>query len=519
MPSLRVLNELQIKQNNVITTYKLGTVNGYYNPIDGKFYEESTHVTEIEGAPNLVYADIAGNNLYIWKTATSSFVKVSGEGGGGGLVYGYLNETDGKFYEDSSYTTEIPGDEDKLFITLDDNYIYRYDTTNTEFVQIGGSGSATEGAVFGYLNPADGKFYKESTYVTEITPDENNIYVDLNTNFIYRYNVTDAEYVQIGGEKSLYFGYYDSTTDKFYAESTFVTALEENENYLYTDISVPSLYRYRTTVPTTAYYAWKEAISLDIYYTLSETPSVGDALYSAIGVLSDYAVASYDSTNDEITFEDDESNEVTLGRDNADDDSTSESHFVTYDYELEYLTANDIDELMDSVAHQKWEYLGQIIDDTAISLIKVWSSNKVNSELSNTLDTAKAYTDEEITRFKTASYKVVSSTEEMINASYIYLLPVSGSDYYDMYILSEGTPVQIGTSQAQLDDYYTKTQADNRFLRQTVAATTYVDKVTYANEVGDVNQISSDFSSSTIVGCLNETTTRENVDIDWQNDF
>ena len=432
---------------------------------------------------------------------------------------GYLKEADGKFYKESTYTTEIAGLDRVVYVDLSTDYIYRYDDLNLEFVQIGGSGSATGGEVFGYLNPSDGKFYKESTYVTEITPDENNIYIDLNTNFIYRYDTTEAKYIQVGGEKSLCFGYYDSTTDKFYAESTFVTELEENEDYLYTDISVPSLYRYRTTVPTTAYYAWQEETSLDIYYTLSETPSAGDVLYSAIGTLSNYTVASYDSTNDEITFEDDESNEVTLGRDSADDGSTSESHFVSYDYDLEYLTAADIDELMDSVGHQKWEYLGQIIDDTAISLTKVWSSNKVNSEISNTLDAAKAYTDEEITRFKTASYKVVSSTEEMINASYIYLLPVTGSDYYDMYILSEGTPVQIGTSQAQLDDYYTKTQADNRFLRQTVAATTYVDKVTYANEVGDVSQISSDFSSSTIVGCLNETTARESVDIDWQNDF
>ena len=139
MSTIQVLNELQIKKNGVTTTYKLGTVNGYYNPTDGKFYEEVSHVTEIEGAPNLVYADIAANNLYIWKASTSSFVKVSGEGGSGGLVYGYLNPTDGKFYEDSLYTTEIFGDSDKLFITLDTNFIYRYDVTEAEFIQIGGA--------------------------------------------------------------------------------------------------------------------------------------------------------------------------------------------------------------------------------------------------------------------------------------------------------------------------------------------------------------------------------------------
>ena len=147
MPSINVLNEIQIKQNGITTTYRVGTVNGYYNPTDGKFYLDSSHTTEIGGAPNLVYADIAANALYIYKTATSSFVNVSG-GSGGGLVYGYLNETDGKFYEEDTYTTEIPGDNEKLFITLDTNYIYRYDSTDAEFVQIGGSGDGFDAIVY-----------------------------------------------------------------------------------------------------------------------------------------------------------------------------------------------------------------------------------------------------------------------------------------------------------------------------------------------------------------------------------
>ena len=140
MPDVRVLNELQIKKDGVVATYKLGTVNGYYNPTDGKFYEEVTHVTEIEGAPNLVYADIAGNALYIYKLSTSSFVKVSGEGGGSSdnLKFGYLNDEDGKFYEDDQYQVEIPGNVDYLFIGLDNDTIYRYDTSDTAFVAIGG---------------------------------------------------------------------------------------------------------------------------------------------------------------------------------------------------------------------------------------------------------------------------------------------------------------------------------------------------------------------------------------------
>ena len=145
MPDIRVLNELIIKKDGVSITYKLGTVNGYYNSADGKFYEEVTHVTEIEGAPNLVYADIAGNALYIYKLSTSSFVKISGEGGGSSdnLKFGYLNDEDGKFYEDDQYQVEIPGNADYLFIGLDNDTIYRYDTSDIAFVAIGG-GTGTE---------------------------------------------------------------------------------------------------------------------------------------------------------------------------------------------------------------------------------------------------------------------------------------------------------------------------------------------------------------------------------------
>ena len=139
MPSQNVLNSIVFNTESGSVTYRVGTVNGYYNSADGKFYLESTYTTEVQGAENLVYADLGGNALYIYKNSTSSFVKVSGEGGGSSLVYGYLNPTDGKFYEDRLYTIEIFGDSDKLFITLDTNFIYRYDVTEAEFIQIGGA--------------------------------------------------------------------------------------------------------------------------------------------------------------------------------------------------------------------------------------------------------------------------------------------------------------------------------------------------------------------------------------------
>lgn len=138
MDIIKALNELNVKQNNVITTYKIGSIQGYYNSTDGKFYLESTFVNEIEGLAGLVYIDLTDYSLYIYDSTLSAFVKVT-SADIENIKFGYLNDTDGKFYEDSSYTTEIAGDADKVYITLNTNYIYRYNELNTEFIQVGGS--------------------------------------------------------------------------------------------------------------------------------------------------------------------------------------------------------------------------------------------------------------------------------------------------------------------------------------------------------------------------------------------
>lgn len=53
----------------------------------------------------------------------------------------------------------------------------------------------------GYLNSADGKFYEESTYETEITPEADKIYVDKATNITYRWS--GSAFVAIGSDLAL----------------------------------------------------------------------------------------------------------------------------------------------------------------------------------------------------------------------------------------------------------------------------------------------------------------------------
>ena len=67
---------------------------------------------------------------------------------GGGTIEGYYNSTDGKFYADDQYITEIPGEAEVLYVGLNNDTIYRYDETEDEFIAVGGG----SGVAIKYVN-------------------------------------------------------------------------------------------------------------------------------------------------------------------------------------------------------------------------------------------------------------------------------------------------------------------------------------------------------------------------------
>jgi len=111
------------------------------------------------------------------------------KGGGGGstsgVTNGYYNPTDGKFYEDSSYTIPIDGKEDYIYISDDTNKIYRYDGTN--FVPLADAASSIQVKV---LPPASsGELGNIYQYVGNTT-------LDLENGCFYKciYNATTSKY-------------------------------------------------------------------------------------------------------------------------------------------------------------------------------------------------------------------------------------------------------------------------------------------------------------------------------------
>lgn len=120
-------------------------VEGYFNSTDNLFYEESTYITPIIGASNVIYVSLDTDLLYRYNG--SIFIRVDEVTVDSDIVEGYYNTTDGKFYEESTYTTEITGETGKIYISLDTNIQYRYD--GSSYVTIGGSIPVASSSVLG----------------------------------------------------------------------------------------------------------------------------------------------------------------------------------------------------------------------------------------------------------------------------------------------------------------------------------------------------------------------------------
>lgn len=463
------------------------------------------------GLDDVVISSPIDGQALVYDETTGKWI--NGEGATKVIIRGFYNAADGKFYKESTYTTEIEGNVDSLYISLDKNTIYRYDATDPTpaFVQIGGS----ENTVFGYYNETDGKFYEEATFVTEIPGEANKIYIGMNTDTVYRYQVSTLLFIPIGGNA---FEYVDTLPvapdikDKIYGIEATHTKSETIETTCDETDLVDAGFVIQDTgvlVPgSTATFTYQDTEIGEIDYDASNF-TIKDAEGTQIG-----DVLAVDDSISLVKTTTTKAYEYYIG--NATEQELSE---IVLDSSLEYLTAADIDELMSSVAGQQWDYLADVIVDTATSTKKVWSSSKITTELSTTLDASKTYTDEQISRFRNTSYVLVSSTAEMTDPSVLYLLPIVGEDdTYEIYALIKDAsdvyvPTAIGTTQTKLEDYYTKLEADALFVK----GTDVITKTKYGNEVGEVNNLTT--IAKEVVSAINElktvTDTFETENIIW----
>ena len=79
MPQVQnVLNQVVLTRNGVTTTYDIGDlIEGYYDADHGKFYKESTYVTEIQGAVGFLYIDLTDNKIYRYDETQAKYIVIS----------------------------------------------------------------------------------------------------------------------------------------------------------------------------------------------------------------------------------------------------------------------------------------------------------------------------------------------------------------------------------------------------------------------------------------------------------
>lgn len=109
-----------------------------------------------------------------------------GSTGGDGVVDGYYNSADQLFYEENTFINPITGDNNTIYVSLDTNLLYRYN--GLIFIRVDESSSGEDDVINGYYNTTDGKFYEDSTYTTEIVGQTGKIYISIDTNIQYRWD-------------------------------------------------------------------------------------------------------------------------------------------------------------------------------------------------------------------------------------------------------------------------------------------------------------------------------------------
>ena len=174
------------------------------------------------------------------------------------------------------------------------------------------------------------------------------------------------------------------------------------------------------------------------------------------------------------------------------DDAFTESHWTKLADSFEELSVDDVKAFL-NLTPEQLQTLSSIIS-TEIRLDKTFSSSDTYTRIQAAIDTAKEYTNNQLGKAVKPAYKVVSSTSEVTETGYFYL--ISNGTNFDMYVLSaDRSVVSLGTSEIDLSNYYTKTETDSDFLKKTDADGKYATITTVDGKV-DKTSIATAISST-----------------------
>ena len=143
------------------------------------------------------------------------------------------------------------------------------------------------------------------------------------------------------------------------------------------------------------------------------------------------------------------------------------------------------------ISHEGIEYLcglirdingldTNLIDDLNIKSNGTFSSVRINTLLNALKTDCNDYTFSLVSNLSRLELKIVTDEASIVDSNILYLYkPPTGQTSYNQYVVIEGNKVLLGTTDINMSDYYTITQADTKFVLKTDfdALKTEVDKV------------------------------------------
>ena len=143
------------------------------------------------------------------------------------------------------------------------------------------------------------------------------------------------------------------------------------------------------------------------------------------------------------------------------------------------------------------DYLAKLISDSSIVLDHTWSSSKSYTEIQNAIKTAKEFCVIELAKKSTGSFKKANDVSEITDENYFYLIYNNGTSKYDIYALLNNNVEKLTTVDVNLDDYLTKTDAENTYLKKTDADGKYATITTVDGKVNKTDILTANSPSAT----------------------
>lgn len=142
--------------------------------------------------------------------------------------------------------------------------------------------------------------------------------------------------------------------------------------------------------------------------------------------------------------------------------------------------------------------VSEAIDDINIRTDGTFSSVKINTLLNILEQDCNEYTDRLVANLSRLELKLVTDETDITESNIMYLYKPDGATSYNQYVVIDGNKVLLGTCDINMADYYTITQADDKFVLKT-DYDSLVTKVTdIETAIGDSTQLEDDISNEIV---------------------